>query len=129
MTESKKQNATETDETDLNTDQTETPDTDADQAEGEVAETTEVSAETETESSEIDATTDDIEDAEVIAETDDTPADPEPVEEPVAETPPPPPLPNLWSKSRVGLGSLPCCWAGLWPLVWALWPRNLLAPF
>lgn len=89
MTESKKQNATETDETDLNTDQTETPDTDADQAEGEVAETTEVSAETETESTEADAPTDTVEDAEVIAETDDTAADPEPVEEPVAETPPP----------------------------------------
>ena len=104
MTESKKQNATETDETDLNTDQTETPDTDADQAEGEVAETTEVSAETETESSEIDATTDDIEDAEVIAETDDTPADPEPVEEPVAETPPPPPTPEPVVEKSGGSG-------------------------
>ncbi|MCI5086176.1 MAG: hypothetical protein MRY67_09655 [Rhodovulum sp.] len=104
MTESKKQNATETDETDLNTDQTETPDTDADQTEGEVAETTEVSAETETESSEIDATTYEVEDAEVIAEADDTPADPEPVEEPVAETPPPPPTPEPVVEKSGGSG-------------------------
>ena len=104
MTESKKQNATETDEADLNTDQTETPDTDADQAEGEVAETTEVSAETETESSEADAPTDEVEDAEVIAETDDTPADPEPVEEPVAETPPPPPTPEPVAEKSGGTG-------------------------
>ena len=104
MTESKKQNATETDETDLNTDQTETPDTDADQAEGEVVETTEVSAETETESSEADAPTDEVEDAEVIAETDDTPADPEPVEEPVAETPPPPPTPEPVAEKSGGSG-------------------------
>ncbi|MEC8631715.1 MAG: hypothetical protein VXY73_16625 [Pseudomonadota bacterium] len=104
MTESKKQNATETDETDLNTDQTETPDTDADQAEGEVAETTEVSAETETESSEIDAPTDEVEDAEVIVETDDTLTDPEPVEEPVAETPPPPPTPEPVVEKSGGSG-------------------------
>ncbi len=104
MTESKKQNATETDEADLNTDQTETPDTDADQAEGEVVETTEVSAETETESSEADAPTDEVEDAEVIAETDDTPADPEPVEEPVAETPPPPPTPEPVAEKSGGSG-------------------------
>ncbi len=81
MTESKKQNATETDEADLNTDQTETPDTDADQTEGEVAETTDVSA-----------------------ETDDTPADPEPVEEPVAETPPPPPAPEPVAEKSGGSG-------------------------
>jgi hypothetical protein len=104
VTESKKQNATETDETDLNTDQTETPDTDADQAEGEVAETTEVSAETETESSEIDAPTDEVEDAEVIVETDDTLTDPEPVEEPVAETPPPPPTPEPVVEKSGGSG-------------------------
>lgn len=103
MTESKKQNATETDETDLNTDQTETPDTDADQTEGDVAETTEVSAETETESSEDDAPTDTVEDAEVIAETDDT-SDPEPVEEPVAETPPPPPTPEPVAEKSGGSG-------------------------
>ncbi len=104
MTESKKQNATETDEADLNTDQTETPDTDADQTEGEVAETTEVSAETETESPEADAPRDEVEDAEVIAETDDTPADPEPVEEPVAETPPPPPAPEPVAEKSGGSG-------------------------
>ena len=104
MTESKKQNATETDEADLNTDQTETPDTDADQTEGEVAETTDVSAETETESTEIDASVDEVEDAEVIAETDDAPADPEPVEEPVAETPPPPPAPEPVAEKSGGSG-------------------------
>lgn len=104
MTESKKQNATETDEADLNTDQTETPDTDADQTEGEVAETTEVSAETETEPTETDASVDEVEDAEVIAETDDTPADPEPVEDPVAETPPPPPTPEPVAEKSGGSG-------------------------
>lgn len=104
MTESKKQNATETDETDLNTDQTETPETDTGNTEGEVAETTEVSAETETGSPESNAPVDDVEDAEVIAETDDTPADPEPVEDPVAETPPPPPTPEPVAEKSGGSG-------------------------
>lgn len=104
MTESKKQNATETDETDLNADQTETPDTDTGHTEGDIAATPEDSAETETESRETDAPGDEVEEAEVIAETDDTPADAEPVQDPVAETPPPPPAPEPVDQKSGGSG-------------------------